>query len=46
MNLKWRQIYINLLKKNYIETNKKPKPIQKLVILYDGSNCYNMHIVI
>ena len=23
MNLIWRQIYINLLKKNYTETNKK-----------------------
>ena len=32
MNLIWRQIYINLFKKNYTETNKKPNPIQTLVI--------------
>ena len=34
MNLIWRQIYINLLKKNYTETNQKPNSIQKLVITY------------
>ena len=39
MNLTWRHIYINLFNKNITETNKKTNPIQKLVILYDGSNC-------
>ena len=38
MNLTWHQIYINLFKKNLTEPNKKTNPIQKLVILYDGSN--------
>ena len=33
MNLTWRQIYINLLKKTLTEPNKKMNPIQ-----YDGSN--------
>ena len=42
MNLIWRQSYINLFKKNYTETNKNPNPIQKLVIPYDGSNCYSI----
>ena len=38
MNPTWRQIYINLFKKNPQNQTKKQPPIQKLVILYDGSN--------
>ena len=45
MNLIWRQSYINLFKKIYTETNKKPNPIQKLVIPYDVNNCYSIALV-
>ena len=42
MKLIWRQSYINLFKKKLHRNKKKPSPIQKLVIPYDGSNFYSI----